>query len=273
MKRNSFRLLAGLILGVAMLGQASAQPPARPVSAPPSTMVKFASIWEIPADNAALDRWYRTTHSQEAILFVGPWLRRYWAYRSLDVPIEADRFNVVRYRLTEMWYDSNESRKESAPVFYPLSPPPMDRAAYPNRNRIANMYVSATPTEKYIDGWPRERSSYTRWVFFARYPANVSVADGEKWFLDVHGPELAKLNGLRRFVCYKTVDPPANAQSWIRMCELWFDDYNAWKAAMLTSPPTFTAPSWGGTYPYFPMISTFTHQNADFDFLRDNYRP
>ena len=235
-------------------------------------MIKFASIWEQPNDNAALDTWYRATHSKEVLLFVGPWLRRYWAYQSLDVPAEADRFNVVRYRLTEMWYDSIEARNESAPVLYPLTAPPVDKIRFPNRTRIANIYVEAVPSERYIDGWPRERATYTRWVFFVRYPASTTIADGEHWFTSVHAPELAKLRGARRFACFKTAETP-KAGAWARMCEIWFDDYAAWKEAVMTSPPKFTAPMWGGTFPFTDIISTFTAPIPDMDFRRDSNGP
>ncbi len=250
------------------LTQAAAQ---SPVPAP-SRMIKLAAIWEQPNDNATLDDWYRATHSRESLLFVGPWLRRYWSYRSLDVPAEADRFNVVRYRLTEMWYDSVEARKESAPMFHPLTPPPVDRARYPDRTRIANIYVTAVPAERYIDGWPRERSDYLRWIFFVRYPQDVKIEDGERWFSGVHGPELAKLPGLRRFVCFNAAEPPAPG-AWVRVCELWFDDYAAWKQAVLTAPPPFTAPAWGGRFPFTDIISTFTAPLPDMDFLRDANAP
>jgi hypothetical protein len=232
-------------------------------------MIKFAAIWEQPNDNATLDHWYRATHSEESLLFVGPWLRRYWAYRSLDVPAEADRFNVVRYRLTEMWYDSVEARTESAPVFYRLTPPPIDLVRYPNRTRIANIYVEAVPSERYIDGWPRERPSYTRWVFFFRYPREVAIEHGEQWFASVHAPELARLPGLRRFVCHKAAETPAPG-AWARMCELWFDDYAAWKQALLTDPPTFTAPPWSRDSSQASMISTFTAPTPDMDFMHDH---
>lgn len=232
-------------------------------------MIKFAAIWEQPNDNATLDRWYRTTHSKESLLFVGPWLRRYWAYRALDVPAEADRFNVVRYRLTEMWYDSVDARKESAPVFYRLTPPPVDLARYPNRTRIANIHVEAVPSERYIDGWPRERPSYTRWIFFFRYPRAVAIEDGEQWFASIHAPELAKLPGLRRFVCHRAAEAPTPG-AWARMCELWFDDYASWKHALLTTPPTFTAPPWSRDFPYADMISTFTAPSPDMDFMHDH---
>jgi uncharacterized protein (TIGR02118 family) len=244
---------------------------AQPQAAAPA-MIKFVSIWEQPNDDATLDKWYRATHSREVLLFVGPWLRRYWAYKSLDVPAEADRFNVVRYRLTEMWYDSVAARNESRAVFYPLSPPPVDRERYPTRTRIANIYVSAVPTDAYIDGWPRSRAAYTRWVFFVRYPNGVRSEDGDKWFMSVHAPELSRLPGLRRFVCFRAVEAP-RPDSWARMCEMWFDDYAAWKQAILTAPPVFTPPQWGGSFPFTDMISTFTPTEPDMDFRRDSDGP
>lgn len=279
MRRFSFKsCVSALLLAATALAPAHAQQPntaAAPPAAPPS-MVKLEAIWELQNSNEALDAWYRSTHSKESLLFVGPWLRRYWSYKSLDVPAEADRFNVVRYRNTEMWYASLADRKESQPVFFPLTGPPQppaaDRAKYANRTRIANMYVFAVPSEKYIDGWPRQRPSYIRWLFFARYPQNVSVADGEKWFANVHAPELAKAQGVRRFVCYKTAEPPA-AGAWVRACEMWFDDYAAWKQAMMVAPPKFTPPSWGGTFPFHEIISTFTDPQPDMDFFRDSDGP
>ena len=109
-------------------------------------------------------------------------------------------------------------------------------------------------------------------MFFLRYPKNMAVTDGERWFTATHGPELARLDGLRRFVCYASAEP-AQPGGWARMCELWFDDYPAWKQAVMTTPPTFTPPPWGGTFPFADMISTFTPPTPDMDFLRDSDGP
>lgn len=234
-------------------------------------MIKFTAIWEVAGENTALDQWYRQTHSQETLEAAAPWLTRYWSYRAIDVPPEADRFNVVRYRLTEMWYSSVEARDESQRNFYPLSLPPMDQARYPNKNRIAQMYVRATPTEKYIDAMPRDHTHHMRWVFFIRYPKGVSLDDGERWFKDVHAPELKKLTGLKRFVSYQNIDP-SRPNAWVRMCELWFDDYAAWRKAVLENPPSYTSPAWSKEYPFVDIVSTFTPQWADMNFLREYTR-
>ena len=234
--------------------------------------VKFASIWEQPADNAALDDWYRRTHSREAIQFVGPWLTNYIAYRGYDVPAEADRFNTVRYRLTEMWYPNPASRVEAQKAWLPLTPPPVDRANFPNKTRIETIWVSALPSETWLATLPKERETYLRWVFFMRYPPGVPLAEGEHWFISVHAPQIAEADGVRRFVCSKSVDPITSDRAWVRMCEVWFDDYAAWRAMALAEPPPHAAPPWAKSAPYLEYVSIFAAQRPDMDFLHDSYR-
>jgi len=270
MKRAFAKFLTAIAGMTAMAGSTDAQTPAPSPAPPPAGMIKFASIWEQPGDNAALDRWYRTVHSRESILFVGPWLRRYWAYRGYDVPAEADLVGASRYRLTEMWYANATELAEANRAWYPLTPPPTTLAD-PRRTRIATIYVPAIPDEKYVDGWPRERPDYFRWVFFMRYPAGVAAAEGDKWFKGSFAPALAKSPGLRRFTCANSIRPAADADSWLRLCELWFDDYAAWKAAVLDAPRP-AAPPWRAGFPYIPIISIFTAQTPDMDFLCDDYR-
>ena len=248
-----------------------APPSTAPAAAPASSagMIKFASIWEQPGDNAALDRWYRNTHSREAILFVGPWLRRYWAYRGYDAPKAADVLGASRYRLTEMWYANAADLQEAQHAWYPLSPPPT-LLADPARARIAQIYVPAVPDERYKDGWPRERPDYLRWVFFMRYPPEVDLATGEAWFADSFARPLAARAEVRRFVCARSVERNPNARSWRRMCEVWFDDYDGFRHAVLDAPHS-VAP-WASAFPHVQMISIFTSQAPDMDFLRDDYR-
>jgi hypothetical protein len=232
-------------------------------------MIKFASIWEQPSDAAALDRWYRTTHSREALLFVGPWLRRYWAYRGFDTPTETDVLGASRYRLTEMWYANVAEMEEAQRAWYQLSPPPR-LLADPARRRIAQIYVPAIPEERYKDGWPREAAEYFRWVFFMGYPAGVAADEVEAWFVERFAPSLAGRPEVRRFVAGKSVSAAQTPDSWRRMCEVWFDDYDGFKQAVLAQAAP--EPPWKGAFPYVPMISIFTNQTPDMDFLRDGYR-
>jgi hypothetical protein len=232
-------------------------------------MIKFASIWEQPGDPAALDRWYRTTHSREAILFVGPWLRRYWAYRAYDAPAETDVLGASRYRLTEMWYASEAEMQEAQAAWYPLSQPPR-LLGDPSRRRIAQIYVNAAADERFKDGWPRERTDYFRWVFFVADPAGVEPAVADRWFTEDFARPLAERPEVKRLVSARAATPPTPAQPWRRMCEAWFDDYDGFRAAVLEG--THRAPPWSAEFPHVPMISIFTGQAPDMDFLRDDYR-
>ena len=91
--RTRIRIIAGTLLLTSLLLGASA----------PAQMIRFVALWEIPGDNGVLDEWYRQVHSQECLERVGPWLRRYWTYRSYALGPEIQRFNVTQYRVTEMW--------------------------------------------------------------------------------------------------------------------------------------------------------------------------
>jgi hypothetical protein len=254
-------LLAAALMACALAPVAQAQ------------QVKYASIWEQPADNAALDDWYRRVHSKESIQFVGPWLSRYWAFRGYDVPpAETKPFNVIRYRLTEMWYASPADRAEGQKNWKPLTGPPTDLVNFAGKTQITSIWAPATPDELYKNDYPKAQPTYLRWVFFMRYPAGVSLEDGEAWFTKVHAPEMAKAPGVRRFVCAKSVDPITTDKAWVRMCEVWFDDYAGWKAMAITSPPKYTAPAWRKTFPFVDYASIFTAQKPDMDFLNDGYR-
>ena len=235
--------------------------------------VRYASIWEQPADNAVLDGWYRDTHSRESLRFVGPWLSNYVAYRGHDAPGEADRFNTIRYRLTEMWYASPAARIEAQRAWQPLTPPPtVDRELFPGKTRIESIWIPVLPDEIWRDDHPKADPTMLRWVFFLRYPKGVPLDDGEAWFTRVYAPELAEDEGVRRFLCYRTVDPPKSDHAWVRMCEVWFDSYAAWRAAALDRSARFTAPAWSSAFPFAEYASIFTAPRPDMDFLHDGYR-
>ena len=110
-------------------------------------MIRFVGIWELPADKALLDRWYHRTHSQDTLQRVGPWLRRYWTFRAFDVGPEAEPFNVVRYRVTELWYDNLSSRNQAVVNFQNMTPPPKGWSDPRYKTLIGQIYIPANPTD------------------------------------------------------------------------------------------------------------------------------
>jgi hypothetical protein len=171
-----------------------------------------------------------------------------------------------------MWYASAAARDEAQKAWRPLSPPPVDRVNFAGKTRIETMWVSALPSETWVAGPPAARLTHLRWVFFMRYPAGVPLAQGEDWFVHVHAPQLAQASGVRRFVCSRSVDPVTSDRAWVRMCEMWFDDYAAWRAAIWTAAPPYTPPGWAKAPPFIEYTSIFTGHRPDMDFLHDGYR-
>jgi hypothetical protein len=112
-----------------------------------------------------------------------------------------------------------------------------------------------------------------RWVFFLRYPEGVSKDDGERWYLGTHTQEAKRLQGLRRYVSWRTerarIAPVWSTvealNRWDRVTELWFDDWAAWEAAAITHVPAYTAPPYG--WPGFISETIFIGETSDRDFL------
>lgn len=236
-------------------------------------MIRFVGIFELPLDKALADRWYYRTHSQETIERVGPWLRRYWTYRAFDVGPEADIFNVVRYRLTELWYDSIEARNEAVPNFGTLTPPPKSWPDRRYKSYNGMIHIPAIPDDRFLGKRPPVREEpYLRWMMLIKYPDGVSLEGGERWYREVHAKELAKIPGLLRFVSYANIEPPSEANPWVRLSELWFDGYDDWRKAFIDSPPDFTPPDWSNEFPFVDNLCTFVGDQPDIDWLRTKSR-
>jgi hypothetical protein len=171
--------------------------------------------------------------------------------------------------------------------------------------------LPALPTEEFYDPDPNPgQIPVIRWVTAIRYPEGVSEEEGEEWFLNVHAKETLKQPGLLKFVSYKSAEgggmgkmpegamppempegamprmmegaaggpegmpegPPGGMRkSWVRVNEYWYTDFDAWRKAVIESPPEYTAPPWGGEYPFVEMGSTFIKYMPDVDFLKGGY--
>jgi hypothetical protein len=256
-------------------------------------------------NQAELDRYYLGYHGPEVVQFSGPWLRRYQLWLPYDPPKEAvDRFNAVKGRYAELWFGSEEEYLDR-PAHGPMSKATFQSVG---ENKQTVVMVTAKPTEEFYDPDPfAKETPVFRWVQIIRYPDGVSAEEGEKWFLNVHAKEALKQPGLMKFVSYRILTeisekmnqlmskymsiPPLNAgagtgapggaapstgdmpkmKTWVRVNEYWYKDADAWRKAVLDSPPKYTTPSWGGTYPFVEMISTFIPYMHDVDFLKGGF--
>jgi hypothetical protein len=252
------------------------------------------------------DRYYLHYHGPEVVYGSGPWLRRYVSFLPYDPPTEAaERFGATRGRYAELWYgslDEYHSRPQHLPFTIPSWDPPGSKM--PKGAKYAVM-VPALPTEEFYDPDPNpNQTPILRWVTVIKYPEGVSLEEGEKWFLGVYAKEALKQPGLLKFVSYRCLDessapkgaPQAAPQGapvgsgtaqasdsklvpfldkrgsgWVRVNEYWYKDFAAWRKAVIESPPNYTAPSWGGSYPFVTMGSTFIGYYPDVDFLKGGY--
>lgn len=257
-------VIVGLLLPLWPAGLALAQEP--PVDA-----IKHYILIDLApeTDLVQLDRWYLTFHSREVRRLWGPWQRHYYSYMTRYAGPEADRFTVVRGRMTEIHFSSLDdfraSRVNNSVGLDTFTAPPGGwRGSYTSTTAT----IPTNPNEDFLRRYPPPKeTAYYRWIVFFRYPEGVSPEDGERFFLESLAPELTRLRGLRRFVAYRTV---IDSQPYPRVMELWFDSWADWKRAILEEPPPWTPPPWGGAFPFVDVLSAFIGERPDVDFINDD---
>lgn len=260
-------------IGLALLGAAVAAAP-RASAAPGDVAIKhYIPVRLKPGmDQLALDRWYMTYHAPQVRRAFKAWQRNYISFRSYLPPAEATaRYPIWYGRMTEIQFNSIDDFRATRPnniygALQSYTPPPGGWA----NNTLFDTETSTVPVNPNelhlsLDTPPKEMP-YLRWIVFYKLPAGVSAEAWDRWFKDVHAKELVKAPGLKRFGSYKTVAD----QTYPRVAEFWFDDYTAWRKAFLDPSPKFTAPAWGGAFPFSETISMFVGENPDVDFINDD---
>ncbi len=269
-------------------------------------MVKEVAIgvFDNAPSQAAADQFYMRYHGPEITRLSGPWMTRYQLWLPYEPPEEAVKlFGAVRGRYAELWY--REDDYLDRPEMRGITQPPFNKTSK-KKSGQTNIMVPANPTDVFYDSDPHpDKTPILRWVTLIRYPDGVSEEEGEKWFKEVYAKEAVKQPGLLKFVSHKAIvenvhvpgtgmpsGAPSGAPSgmasgkpsgmpagmpamkkWVRLCEYWYADFAAWRKAVLESPPKYTAPPWGGSYPFVEMESTFIPYYPDVDFLKGTYTP
>jgi hypothetical protein len=231
-------------------------------------MIKHVFIGFLDRLNA-LDavRWYFRYHSKEVVRYVGPWLRRYETFKSFPPPEEAKRFGAVGGFMTELWYSNISDFVEAGADSKVYTPPPggWDLALGPVT------IVPAVPSNDFLAKEPVPGDTeFLRWIRVIRYPREVAVTDGEKWYLEVFSKEVKQQPGLLKYVSHRLLENPPIRTSWQRVEELWFENFDSWRQAVVVTPPHYTPPPWRKEEPFVEMVSTFIRCKPDVDFLKDN---
>jgi hypothetical protein len=236
-------------------------------------MIKNIVMMDLPLDDLPnMERWYYGSHSSEIARRYGPWLERHESYPALNAPEDARRYGFYNWRVTEtFWHETPESGPRGAYVFTPA----------PVWNPIVACATPAQPTEDFF-GWDRFATdgACIRWYMLFRYPLGVRLDEGEDWYINVHAPEVVKQPGM----WHPDATPPDEMQlvQWDRVTELWYDNFSAWRNAVIDNPPKYTLPEWAtddfypdtiDTFPFFKpgvdFVSTFLLERPSDEFLRD----
>jgi hypothetical protein len=69
----------------------------------------------------------------------------------------------------------------------------------------------------------------------------------------------------------QTFSAPGTPSKWVRINEYWYENFAAWRKAVIESPPKYTLPSWGGKYPFVEIERTFVPYVHYVDFLKGGY--
>ena len=262
------------------------------ISTAGAKMIKEVAIGvgtEAPSEEMN-DWFYMRYHGPDIRRNTGPWMTRYWIWVPYDPPEEAVKlFGAVKGRSAELWY--REEDYIERPDLRGATGPPWWKEGQIDEGQKTVVMAYANPTEEFYDSDPHpEKTTILRWVTIIAYPKGVSEEEGEKWFLETHAKEAVKQPGLLKFVSHRVWENPEGPESimlpegmdlsqipespsWIRVCEYWYKDFDAWRKAVLESPPEYTAPYWGGEYPFVDIASTFLPYYHEIDLLNNTYTP
>jgi len=116
-----------------------------------------------------------------------------------------------------------------------------------------------------------------RFVHIFNYANDISIEDGEAWYLNEHVPRARKLPGVLRYLSWRSIDPdipyphpasPTPFNQYVRRSELWFKDIQAWQNAIKTDPELWI-PSVEGNPGFREFESMLLPNKPQFDLLRD----
>ena len=252
-------------------------------------ILNLATMNDLPL----MERWLLKDHCAETLSLLEPILDRYVSYRAVPTPPGAEAYACYNWRMTEHWWrESPFPSKDQMNQGTSLSerwPPRYNEilglpagaarthawhGAAGGPNPPSFTFVARRPTEDFKGrGLTLDDGTILRWLNAIKYPAGVSVEEGDDWYINVHAPEVCAQKGLKRFFSSKAIAP--HVGPWARVSELWYEDANSWRQAVIEQPPHYTPPPWArhAAYPFLEpwvdFISMFILERPTNDFKRD----
>ncbi len=218
-----------------------------------------------------MERWLLKDHARETIGQLDPILERYTSYRAVPAPEGSERFCPYNWRMTEHWWreppwvggvmDHGTAFGEVWPPGY-ASIVGMPEGAARSAGWAGSpggphppvmIFVQSRRADDFVGkGLTIDEGTNIRWITAHKYPDGVPVDEGEDWFLNVHAKEVAEQSGLKRFFSYRQVEQP-RLGAFVRVSELWYENADAWRKAVVESPAEYTQPAWAD-YDRYPFL-------------------
>ena len=223
-------------------------------------MIRFVHFFNYAAGVSVKDgeAWYLREHVPQVKKLPG--IRRYLSWQGLEVPDNVrvglptppDQF----VRRSEVWFDNLEACRQAVTGNLALWTP--SKEGTPGLREIECMFLDKemqydlmrdTPPQQYKYMtlpmmWPQGRPEvevtdetiiYTYFVF---YRPDISVADGEDWYLGHHTREGKQLAGMKHYRTWKSIRVPEKAgtplqpNKWFRLTELGVESFDAFGKSM-----------------------------------------
>lgn len=233
-----------------------------------------------------LMHWLYGHHIQDSISKFGPYVSKYAFYAAFPTPPEGERFGTRRMQLTEHYWLVNEMSPEmfnnAFTEYMPVdvlrwqgSMPDIEGKKTDLKEEV--MDGDEARSCDGIDGCPpfvfahvpinweedfkgrgrmvSDGPNY-RWNFVIKYPDDIDVEEGERWFHEEIVPYFVDRPEVRRFLSSKIMQDVIGCK-FNRLVEMWFEGPDEWYSAAVTGAKVLQKPSWA--------------QQESFPFLTSNF--
>ena len=228
-------------------------------------------------DRPAIWRWLYKQHVPESISQFMPYCTKYCTYHALPLPEAALDFGTYNGMMTEHYWLFNIFQSQGTGMPTGL--------AFGEEFPEDFMEMTCQPPSKELrqSGWQGSRDGHHplvfsfapvfweddfkgagrltdagpnfRWLFLLKYPEGVRTEEGDRWFKEVFAPQVCANPEVNRFISSRQLDEP-RINPFQRICEIWFDDSEGWRKAMVEGAGGYTRPPWA-SWDRFPYLEPF----------------
>jgi hypothetical protein len=236
-----------------------------------------------------LDRWLYKDHAPDTMSQLAPILDRYVTYRAVPAPKGSEEYCVYNWRMTEHWWrespfrgimghGSAMSEQWTKNYHKAVGLPTGEEARTPKWEAKAPAFIFVTPRINQDfkgNGLTLADGNILRWITVFKYPEGISTKEGDDWYINVHANEVLKQPGLKRFFGFSAIEPSSIVGPFVRVSEMWYENGNAWRNAVVDSKIKYSKPVWAkyDKYPFLEpgldFVSIFLLERPECDFLRD----